>query len=242
MKPFVCGMIGGGFGAWFGAISGIGATTYGVTGIPGLLAIDNIPVYVIMLLIASGVAFILTWFVWKEDPDDVAADKKAREGMTEKAGSAGNIKEAVDVSDIPVVMSVAGIEVKAPAIGKIVKREDIPDETFATGVLGDGVGIEPDEEYIIAPVDGEISTVAESKHAIGITGADDTEFLIHVGVDTVAMNGEGFTPLVNEGDTVKAGQKILEFSKEKIKAANHPDVVVFLLTNSDDYDDFKVEH
>ena len=138
-------------------------------------------------------------------------------------------------------MSVGGSKVLAPVKGKVIARESIPDESFAAGILGDGVGIEPEEEFVIAPFDGEISSVAESKHAIGIDSEDGMELLIHVGVDTVNMNGDGFTPLISEGDKVKAGQKILKFSKETIKAAGHPDVVVVLMTNSDDLDDFKVE-
>ena len=122
----------------------------------------------------------------------------------------------------------------------MIAHEDIPDETFAGGILGAGVGIEPTEGVVVAPFDGEISSVAESRHAIGITGAGDMELLIHVGVDTVAMNGDGFTPLVAEGDKVKAGQVILRFDREKIKAAGHPETVVVLLTNSDDYEDVKL--
>ena len=82
--------------------------------------------------------------------------------------------------------------------------------------------------------------MAESKHAVGITGPEDMELLIHIGVDTVAMNGDGFEVLVAEGDQVKAGQPLVKFSKEKIKAAGHPDVVVTLLTNSDDYENVTI--
>ncbi len=247
MKPFVCGMIGGALGAWFGSISRIGATTYGVTGIPGLLAIDNIPIYCIMLAIAAGVAFVLTWIVWKEDNGEGAAAAAPAAGAAAAAApaaapasvSAG--PEFVDIAGIPAVMSVGDSKVLAPVKGKVIARESIPDESFAAGILGDGVGIEPEEEFVIAPFDGEISSVAESKHAIGIDSEDGMELLIHVGVDTVNMNGDGFTPLISEGDKVKAGQKILKFSRDTIKAAGHPDVVVVLMTNSDDLDDFKVE-
>jgi glucose-specific phosphotransferase system IIA component len=102
------------------------------------------------------------------------------------------------------------------------------------------VGIEPDTETVLAPYDGEISSVAESKHAIGITGANDQEVLIHVGVDTVEMNGKGFEPLVEVGQKVMKGQPILKFNRQDIKAAGHPDIVVVLLTNSDDYTDVKI--
>ena len=225
MKPFVFGMIGGAAGAWFGAISKIGATTYGVTGIPGLLAIDNIPVYVIMLAIAAGVAFALTFVLWKEETDDAPA-----------AAPAPAEEEMPDIVNTSVIRCSAG-EIGQPVAGKVIPYDEIPDPTFASGALGVGIGVEPDEETVYAPMDGTISSVAESKHAIGISGAGDMELLIHVGVDTVEMNGDGFRPLVSEGDTVKKGQKILTFSKAKIKAAGHPDTVVVLLTNSDDYED-----
>ena len=124
----------------------------------------------------------------------------------------------------------------APASGKVTPYTDIPDETFAAGVLGTGVGVEPTEGVVVAPCDGEISSVAESKHAVGVA-ANDMELLIHVGVDTVAMNGDGFTTYVKEGDQVKAGDLLITFDRAKIKAANHPDTVVVLLTNSDDFED-----
>ena len=128
----------------------------------------------------------------------------------------------------------------APVDGKVIFRKDIPDETFSQGILGDGVGIEPSEGVVYAPIDGEISTVAETKHAIGITGSNDMELLIHVGIDTVKMNGDGFHVLVAEGDRVRAGQKIMTVSLDKIKAAGFSTTTAVLLTNSDDYDTFKI--
>ena len=137
-----------------------------------------------------------------------------------------------------VITSSAG-DIGLPTPGRVIPYTDIPDEVISSGALGQGVGVEPEEGVVYAPMDGEISTVAESKHAIGITGADDQELLIHVGIDTVEMKGEGFKTLVNEGDKVKKGQKILEFDIQKIKDAGHPATVAVLLTNSDDYDDVK---
>lgn len=230
MKPFVCGMIGGAAGSLFAAWVGFGATTYGVTGIPGIPAVNNVPMYLIELLIASGIAFALTWTLWKEDAPAAASGKSSASGA------------AAPALEVPtnVVISCEAGKVLQPTKGKVIPQEEIPDETFAGGILGAGVGIEPEEGVVVAPYDGEVSSVAESKHAIGITGAGDMELLIHVGVDTVAMNGEGFTPLVAEGDQVKAGQVILRFDRDKIKAAGHPDTVVVLLTNSDDFGDVKV--
>jgi PTS system sucrose-specific IIC component len=228
IKPFVAGMIGGACGALFGAVSGIGATAYGVTGIPGYLTIDKPLQYTILLAISGGVAFLLTTFMWKEEKED---SEKAAEG-----GSAGG--ETAAITDNTVISCSAGI-IGQPVKGKVIPYTSIPDPTFAEGVLGQGVGIEPEDDGVYAPMDGEISSVAESKHAVGITGAGDMELLIHVGVDTVSMNGDGFTTFVAEGEKVTKGQLLMRFDRTKIRAAGHPETVVVLLTNSDDYEDVK---
>ena len=222
-KPFISGMIGGAVGALVAAFMGIGAKAYGVTGIPGYLTIDNAGLYTIVLLISGGIAFVLTNILWKEEEKKKPA-----------ATPAAEIKVPTET-----VISCSAGEVKAPANGEVIAREKIEDETFASGVLGDGVGIRPSAGYVVAPFDGEITSVADSKHAIGLASPSGMELLIHVGVDTVAMNGDGFDPQVAEGDQVKAGQLLLNFDIDKIKAANHPDTVVVLLTNADDYDDVK---
>ncbi len=218
-KPFVAGMIGGAAGALVAAFMGIGASAYGVTGIPGYLTINNALLYTIVLAIAGGIAFAITTVIWQEEEPKKAAPAPA---------------PAVAAPTAAVIKCEAGTVI-APAVGQVISREEIPDATFASGVLGDGVGINPTEGVIFAPFDGEVSSVAESRHAIGITGPGDMEVLIHVGVDTVAMNGDGFAPTVAEGDKVKAGQVIMTFDRAKIAKANHPDCVVVLLTNSDDY-------
>ena len=227
-KPFVAGMIGGAAGSLVAAILGFGATAYGVTGIPGYLTVSNPLQYTIVLAIAGGIAFALTTMFWHEDAPAAAP-----------AAVPAPAAPAADAPKNAIIKCEAG-EIIQPTKGKIITQENIPDETFASGVLGAGVAIDPEEGVVYAPYDGTISSVAESKHAIGITGAGDMEVLIHVGVDTVAMNGDGFTDFVKEGDTVKAGQKIMEFDRAKIKAANHPDCVVVLLTNADDYENVKV--
>jgi PTS system sucrose-specific IIC component len=216
-------MVGGAVGALIAAFMGFGATAYGVTGIPGYLTVSNPLMYTIVLAIAGGIAFAGTWMFWKEE------EKK-------KAPAAPAVE--IKVPENTVISCSAGV-VKAPAMGAVIAREEIEDATFASGVLGDGVGIKPAAGYIVAPFDGEITSVADSKHAIGLSTPSGMELLIHVGVDTVAMNGDGFDPQVAEGDQVKAGQLLLNFDIDKIKAANHPDTVVVLLTNADDYDDVK---
>ena len=223
MKPFIAGVIGGAVGALFGSLTGLGATTYGVTGIPGLLAINNIPIYVIELLIASGIAFAVTMIIWKEEkPEDAPAAAPA------PAAAA----PAIEVPSVSVIRCAAG-SVLQPVKGTVIAREEIPDDTFASGVLGDGIGVQPDDDKVVAPFDGTISSVAESQHAVGIE-SNGMELLIHVGVDTVNMKGDGFTCLVKEGDEVKAGQPLIIFDRAKIKAAGYSDTVAVLLTNSDD--------
>ena len=225
MKPFIAGMIGGAAGALVAAFMGIGASAYGVTGIPGYLTINNALLYTIVLAISGGLAFFITTVIFKEE-----APKK-------KAAPAAPL---VDMASQPVVIEVGADKVKSPAVGTLVPQDQIPDATFASGVLGAGLGITPSKGIVVAPIDGTISTVAESKHAIGISTDSGLELLIHVGVDTVQMNGDGFTPAVAEGDTVKAGDLLLNFDIDKIHKAGYADTVVFLLTNSDDYNDVKV--
>jgi glucose-specific phosphotransferase system IIA component len=123
----------------------------------------------------------------------------------------------------------------APITGRYIPLEEIPDEVFSQGVLGPGCGIEPEEELVVAPCDGTVSTVAETKHAVGIVMDNGAELLIHVGMDTVDMNGNGFTVKVREGQKVACGQPLLSFSFAKIKAAGHPCTTAFVVTNADDF-------
>ena len=220
-KPFVCGAIGGAAGAMYASLVGLGASGTGVTGLFGLLLCLHSPVhYIIMAAISIAVAFALTWVFGYKDAEP------AETGEKEKA--------------LPAVECQPGA-VYAPVSGTVIPSEEIPDETFAAGVLGRGVGIQPAEGVIAAPFDGEITTVAETKHAVGLSSPDGMEVLIHVGVDTVAMNGDGFTALVEEGQKVRAGEPLLTFDQDKIAAAGHPDVVVLLVTNSDDYEGLTIQ-
>ena len=223
MKPFICGMVGGAVGAFFASLTGFGATTYGVTGIPGIPAVSNVPVYLVELLISAGVAFALTTVLWKEE---VPVAKPAA------AAAPAAAAPALEVPTVSVIRCANGT-VLQPVKGNVIPYDQIPDETFASGVLGTGVGVEPTDELVVAPFDGVISSVAESQHAVGVE-SNGMELLIHVGVDTVNMNGDGFNCLVKEGDEVKAGQPLIRFDRAKIKAAGYSDTVAVLLTNSDD--------
>ena len=229
MKPFICGMVGGAVGAFFASLAGFGATTYGVTGIPGIPAVSNVPVYLIELLISAGVAFALTTVLWKEE---VPAAKPAA------AAAPAAAAPALEVPTVSVIRCANGT-VLQPVKGNVIPYDQIPDETFASGVLGTGVGVEPTDELVVAPFDGVISSVAVSQHAVGVE-SNGMEMLIHVGVDTVNMNGDGFNCLVKEGDEVKAGQPLIRFDRAKIKAAGYSDTVAVLLTNSDDLENVEL--
>ena len=214
MKPFLCGMAGGAVGALFGAVFGLGAPVYGVTGIPAIPAVNNVPLYLVELLIAAGIAFALTWIIWKEDKPE---EKKAE----------------APAEPMPSVVRCAAGELLQPCKGKVIAREEIPDETFAAGILGDGIGVVPEEGIVVAPFDGTVTSVFDTKHAITLE-KDGMEVLIHIGVNTVNMQGEGFSAFVEEGAEVKAGQKLLGFDRAAIVKAGYNDTVVMLLTNSDD--------
>ena len=137
-------------------------------------------------------------------------------------------KESIDTQAAP-------LTVCAPFSGKVIPIHDIPDPVFSEGIVGLGCGIEPEEETVYAPFDGVISQITETKHAIGITSTDGMELLIHIGIDTVDMNGKGFDVLATEGQQVKAGQPLLTFSLSEIQAADHPTTTAVLLTNHEDF-------
>ena len=218
MKPFLCAVAGGAVGALFGALFGLGAPVYGVTGIPAIPAVNNVPLYLLELLIASGVAFALTWVIWKEDPPKEKHIEAAPEELSEP---------------MPSVIRCSAGELLQPTKGTVIPREEIPDDTFAMGILGDGVGIVPDEGVVYAPFDGTVTSVFDTKHAVTLE-KDGMEVLIHIGINTVAMEGEGFEAYVEDGQEVKAGHKLIAFDRDAIKEAGYNDTVVVLLTNSDD--------
>ena len=149
---------------------------------------------IVLSLAAGAAAFILTYITYKDDAPAAPAKKTAE------------ITAAADSS------------IAAPVSGKVMDLSETPDEVFASGALGQGVAIEPAEGKVYAPCDGTVTTFASTCHAIGLTSDTGVEILIHVGMDTVDMNGDGFSPKKKEGDSVKKGELLLEFDMEKIMA------------------------
>ncbi len=131
-------------------------------------------------------------------------------------------------------------EIYMPMKGEIIPLEEIGDGVFSSEVLGKGCGIRPQEEKVYAPVNGTIASIADTKHAVGILSEEGVEVLIHVGMDTVMMNGEGFHVLVKEGQEVKCGECLMTFDMKKIKEAGYPTTSAFVITNTDECSDLEV--
>lgn len=121
--------------------------------------------------------------------------------------------------------------------GTVIPMEELPDPAFSEGILGFCAGIQPERGEIYSPVEGTVSQLSDTLHALGIQTAEGVEILLHVGLDTVAMNGEGFVPAVQVGDRVRIGQLLLTADLEKIRSAGYESVVVTAITNSDAFSD-----
>ena len=137
--------------------------------------------------------------------------------------------------------TVSNNNLKAFISGKVISIENVNDPVFSAKILGNGLAIEPENELIVAPCDGVISTVmADSKHAVGITAENGMELLIHEGIDTVSLNGEGFELFVKEGDSIKTGDKLIHFDPELIKSKGYQTTCILVVTNSDDFPNMKL--
>lgn len=217
-KSFLAGCIGGACGGLVAGLTGVGATAYGVTGIFGFLITTNYTAqYALIILVAVAVAFAVSWILYK-DPEE---EKKETE----------TIKEAEETDTA---------FVKNPIRGEVVALNEVPDETFAGEVLGKGFAVVPDEGKVVAPMDGTVSTVMDTGHAVGIVGKDGVELLIHVGINTVELKGAHYDVKVKEGDVVQAGQLLLQFEKEEIEKAGYNTITPVIVTNTDDYSEISV--
>lgn len=224
MKPFIFGSIGGAVGACLASIMHLGASATGVTGLFAILLHLHAPIqYIIVIGAAAAVAFVLTWFFGYKDKEDAPAESKST------ASKEITVPEKEYNDDT----------VYAPLEGKVVALADVPDATFAEGVLGLGAAIEPAVGEVIAPADGEVSSIFDTHHAVGLTLDNGMELLIHVGINTVALNGEGFTAHVSEGDRVKRGQPLISFDKDFITSKGYQIITPVIISNADDYKEIK---
>lgn len=242
--PLICGMIGSSVAAMISVGFGVRAISIGVGGLPGILSIE--PEFYLIFLAAMAAAIVipfgLTFVIGKKKLSakerglgEQPADQEEQEIQTVKQPDAVREKKEPDdekTEEAGESERTAGKGIlAAPLSGRAIPLEEIPDEVFSQGIMGDGLAIEPSEELVKAPADAVVSAVMEeSRHAVGLTLENGLELLIHVGIDTVAMNGDGFELFVKEGDQVRTGDPLIRFRMDKIRAAGHPTITAVIVT------------
>ncbi len=228
-KPLIAGMAGGACGAAIASLMGVYATANGVTGIFGfLITTESFVGYLLTFVVAVAVAFVLSYIMYK-DAEPVAAAVPAA------APAVKTEEPAIDTSrdfDDNCVYS--------PLKGKAVAMKDVPDDTFAAEVLGLGAAVEPTEGKVVAPADGVVSTLFDTKHAIGLELKNGMEMLIHIGINTVELGGEGFTAHIADGEEFKRGQTLITFDPDFIKSKGYNITTPVIITNPDDYAEVKM--
>ena len=233
-KPFIAGCIGGGCGALYASLVHLGAKGTGVTGIFGILLCLNQPLqYLIEMVIAVGVAFVISFLIYKD------AEPKAATADAAETAAVENMEttDAVATDDTAAETTAATTEetLTSPVNGTQIPLAEVADETFASEMLGATVAVEPADGKIVAPCDGEVSNIFETGHAVCITTEAGGELLIHIGIDTVKMDGKGFTKKVSDGDKVHAGDILVETDLEEIKNAGYQTTTMMILTNTDEF-------
>ena len=216
--PFICGMAGSAIAAVISVGAGVMANAIGVGGLPGILSINPkyMAVFAIAMVEAVVVPFVLTVVIGKK--------KHVGEEMDLQNPAASNESETDGEMNSHATL-LAFVD------GTTVAIENVPDQVFASKALGDGIAIEPTGQLLIAPAAGKVSVVMEdSGHACGLTLDNGMEILLHIGLDTVKMNGDGFQNLVNMGDHVNAGDPLIKFDLDKIRQAGYPAVTMMIVT------------
>ncbi|WP_155972310.1 sucrose-specific PTS transporter subunit IIBC [Streptococcus ruminantium] len=219
-KPFFLSLAAGAVGGMLASILGLQGTGSGITIIPGtLLYVNQLPQYILMVAVSFALGFALTYFFGYEDEEK---DVK---------------KPSVPVAETPVttVAEVAEETLLSPLSGDVVALETVNDPVFSSGAMGKGLAVKPTEGIVYAPADAEVTIAFETGHAYGLKTASGAELLIHIGIDTVSMNGDGFEQLVVAGSKVKAGDPIAKFDAAKIAAAGLDDTTMVIVTNTADF-------
>ena len=229
LKPFIAGCIGGGCGALYASVVHLGAKGTGVTGIFGILLCLDQPVqYLIEMVIAVGVAFVISFLIYHDAKPEAAASAET----AEDAGVRNDISAKEDTAD---ETALTEEDLKSPVNGKVIPLTEVKDETFASEMLGTTVAVEPEDGKIVAPCDAEVLNVFDTGHAVCLTTKSGGELLIHVGVDTVKLEGKGFTKKVSDGAKVHAGDALIEADLDTIRKAGYPATTMVILTNADQY-------
>nr|WP_057491866.1 sucrose-specific PTS transporter subunit IIBC [Streptococcus orisasini] len=228
-KPFIMGLIGGAAGGWLASILNLAGTGFGITIIPGTLLYLNGQVfkYVIMVLATTAIGFILTYmFGYNEEETAEEAADTAAPAEEEKADQAAESAPAAEVTDEILA---------APLAGDVVDLTAVNDPVFSSEAMGKGVAIKPSGDTVYAPVDGVVQIAFDTGHAYGIKSDKGAEILIHIGIDTVSMEGNGFEQKVKAEQKVKKGDVLGTFDSAKIAQAGLDNTTMFIITNTADY-------
>ena len=223
-KPFFLSLIAGAIGGGLASILGLAGTGNGITIIPGtMLYIGNgqLPQYLLMVAVSFALGFALTYMFGYEDEVEVA------EGTTTERF----VEEAVTGN----VVALQNQTIQTPIVGDVVALSDVNDPVFSSGAMGQGIAVKPNEDVVYAPADAEVTIVFPTGHAYGLKTSNGAEILIHVGIDTVSMNGEGFNQKVAQGDKVKVGDVLGTFDSAKIAAAGLDNTTMVIVTNTADF-------
>ena len=224
-KPFFLSLIAGAIGGGLASILGLAGTGNGITIIPGtMLYIGNgqLPQYLLMVAVSFVLGFALTYMFGYEDEKEVATEVETERLVQEE--TTGNIPAVLQNETLV-----------TPIVGDVVALADVNDPVFSSGAMGQGIAVKPSQGVVYAPADAEVSIAFPTGHAFGLKTTDGAEVLIHVGIDTVTMNGEGFEAKVAQGDKVKAGDVLGTFDSNKIAAAGLDDTTMVIVTNTADY-------
>ena len=252
--PFYFGIVGGAIGGALGALAGGRVGQAGIfpslIGLPAyLLDTPNVALWLIGVILAVVISFTLTFFFGVRDEDTTGSAGPADdvEGA-QTAGGADNQTQTTgpepatapdgDEGDGKTAGrpgAPADISVVSPIAGRVIDLQEVPDPVFSSGVMGEGAGIVPADGTVVAPITGDVVVATDTGHAFGIKSDDDVEILVHVGIDTVTMKGDGFTAAVVKGQRVQAGDVLVHVDLERIKAAGYSPITVLLVTNAASY-------
>ena len=225
-KPFICGCIAGAIGAVVGSFFNI--AYYAYAGLPGLLTVVNSitpdnPKSIIGMLLGAAISFfgaialVQIVGIGEKETNEEKQDKKIEEGQP--------------------ILNMGVNAIKSPISGKVIELEKVDDPVFSSGAMGKGIAIEPMDNKVYAPFNGTIEFIAETKHAIGLLSEDGVEVLIHVGMDTVKMQGRGFNVKTSVNSKIKAGDLLLEFDRNAIEKEGYSLITPVVITNADNYED-----
>lgn len=235
-RPFIAGCIGGAAGAMYASLTHIGATGTGVTGIFGILLFLDYPLhYIVLFILSSAVAFVISWLITPSTLIDAGLQEAA-------AKSEAQLKKSEEVkvdSEKVEETKAASPIISSPLKGEVVDMEETNDPTFIAGILGKGVAIVPSEGMVYAPDDAEIVTLMG--HAVAFRLANGAEMIVHVGINTVTLEGKHYEALVKVGDKVKKGDKLLKFDIEAIKKEGYPIVTPVIVTNTFEFKDIDIK-